>query len=360
MKFAGATDPNLGFLSTRYPSPLVHIGREYKTVAEAFRACPSQVQKDLERREEVMRELIHAKFQQNPRLRMRMMAIPLSESGVWRDSSGQDADWVCALVQRYRSSLRQDHYNQIDKTVVERSSLVQWNNAVKSVLTSIMVPPGSTVIDLCAGKGGDLHKYKHAQVQRLLMLDVAEASIQEAKRRYENSSQNTVSATFLVQDCFVPFHHKEWVADVVACHFAIHYAFESPEKVSHFLANAARHLKPDGTLLLTFPREDKVRTFADTDTCSVTFSGSDPSRYTFFLRDCVHHVEEYVVPIAQLKHAAERHGFQVEQHHMFSDLPILWKNQPLWNTLTRRLAPLSHDDQAVFELYQWMLMRKTN
>lgn len=334
------------------------MGREYKTVAEAFRACPSQVQKHLERREEVMRELIQAKFQQNPRLRMRLMAIPVSEAGVWKDTSGQDADWICALVQRYRSTLRQDHYNQIDKTVVERSSLVQWNNAVKSVLISMMVPPGSTVIDLCAGKGGDLHKYKHARVQRLLMLDVAEASIQEAKRRYENSPpKNTVSATFGVQDCFVEFHHKEWIADVVTCHFALHYAFENPQKVDHFFSNAARHLKPQGTLLLTFPREDKVRTFANTETCSITFS-ENPSKYTFFLRDCVHHVEEYVVPISQLKHAAERHGFRIEQQQMFADLPSLWKDQPLWNTLTARFAPLSHEEQAVFELYQWMALTK--
>lgn len=71
-----------------------------------------------------------------------------------------------AVQERVRS-----HYNARPNTSVEERvrspiyHLRNFNNWIKSALIADFTPPRATVLDLCAGKGGDLPKWCKAQLR---------------------------------------------------------------------------------------------------------------------------------------------------------------------------------------------------
>lgn len=125
-----------------------------------------------------------------------------------------------------------------------------FNNWLKSVLINLHTRPGYSVLDLCCGKGGDLNKWVAVNVTSYVACDVAELSVKEAMKRYNDLSQAPFRPFFLVGDCFgVPvsnFLAAEQTFDVVSCQFAIHYAFESEDRVRMLLRNVTERLKPGG------------------------------------------------------------------------------------------------------------------
>lgn len=61
---------------------------------------------------------------------------------------------------------------------------------------------------MCCGKGGDLLKWRRANISHLICADIAGTSVEQCKSRYEDSKQksgqfrNTIfSAEFITADC---------------------------------------------------------------------------------------------------------------------------------------------------------------
>ncbi|KAJ9605349.1 mRNA cap guanine-N7 methyltransferase [Cladophialophora chaetospira] len=139
------------------------------------------------------------------------------------------------------------------------------------------------ILDIGCGKGGDLGKWQQApqKVGLFVGLDPAEKSIEQARERYNEMrrrSRSLFDARFFPQDCF-----GAWVGDVgivrevgidpnagsgqpsrwggggfdiVSCMFAMHYSFESEEKVQMMLRNVAGSLKKGGRFIGTVPNSD--------------------------------------------------------------------------------------------------------
>lgn len=131
----------------------------------------------------------------------------------------------------------------------------QFNNWLKSVLIDLHTRPGYSVLDLCCGKGGDLNKWVAAGISSYVACDVAELSVKEAAKRYNSLSQAPFRPHLMVGDCFgvsiVDFAPPEQMYDVVSCQFAIHYAFESEDRVRMLLKNVRDCLKPGGFFIGT-------------------------------------------------------------------------------------------------------------
>lgn len=62
------------------------------------------------------------------------------------------------------------------------------NNAVKRDLIQKWVPVGSHVLDVGCGQGGDIHKWSHARIGRLVGVDPNSSAIEEARRRSKGHS----------------------------------------------------------------------------------------------------------------------------------------------------------------------------
>lgn len=90
------------------------------------------------------------------------------------------------------------------------------NNAVKRDLIQKWVPIDSSVLDVGCGQGGDIHKWSHSHVRRLVGIDPNPKAIEEARRR----SKGRAWATFDVGTIeSAPLEHF----DVICYNFSLQY-----------------------------------------------------------------------------------------------------------------------------------------
>ena len=163
-----------------------------------------------------------------------------------------------------------EHYNKkIGSDLQTRSEsrifyLRNFNNWIKSVLISEHVKKirnenrygKISVLDLGCGKGGDIKKWKIANVSRVTFVDVAEKSLEECKKRYEEAKRPNFEAEFIHLDAT-----EELIADklakenlehdLISSQFVVHYSFESYEKANTFLKNVSDSLKTGGYFIGT-------------------------------------------------------------------------------------------------------------
>lgn len=218
----------------------------------------------------------------------------------------------------------------------------QFNNWLKSVLIQLHTRPGYSVLDLCCGKGGDLNKWVAAGITSYVACDVAELSVKEAAKRYNSLSQAPFRPYLLVGDCFdvplVNFLAPEQTFDVVSCQFAIHYAFESEDRVRMLLRNVSERLKPGGFFIGTTVDSNvlvrKIRA-VDGDEISSTvyrvklderfasksFKRGDPYgiRYFFTLDQNVEDCPEFLVHFPTFQALALEYELDLLMHCNFHD-----------------------------------------
>jgi len=157
-----------------------------------------------------------------------------------------------------------EHYNsRPDRSRKDRNQskilhLKNFNNWVKSVLINKFCNRNDCVLDIGGGKGGDLMKWKVANISHLVLADIAKDSVLDAQNRYEERSDMKFTAKFIVADCcqkdvLKKFLPKDFQFDLVSCQFSLHYSFENEEKARNFVENAAKNLKPGGYFIGTIP-----------------------------------------------------------------------------------------------------------
>lgn len=257
-------------------------------------------------------------------------------------------------------------------------ALRQLNNWVKARLISEYTPPGAVALDLCCGRGGDLAKWRAAGVQRLVGVDLSEASVQEAAARY-GQGDYPFAAGFIVDDAStlakVPV--KEPFADVVSCQFALHYFFDTYERAARTLQNAAARLKQGGYFIGTVPSAARIlRRLRHTPTTEgapqkrafgnafyqicMEDDHAKPDAYTFTLADAIDAVPEYLVRLHTLLAAASAAGLApVRAGVSFPD--YLAEHKGGFASVQQRLPgeyPLEPALQEVFALYDVFVFRK--
>ena len=198
-----------------------------------------------------------------------------------------------------------------------RKAFQTLNNAIKAWLISALCPPAPfRVLDLCCGRGGDMHKWVKAGAGLLIGLDSADGAVAEARTRFAAKTGHRCRAKYAVADCFagalvLPEGCGDaGFFDVVGCMFAAHYAFASAAGAARLMATVARALRPGGVFLGTVPDAAQVLWRAggagahSNGVYSLQFKG-DPRgiseasafghAYEFHLQDHVDRAEEYVV-----------------------------------------------------------------
>lgn len=215
--------------------------------------------------------------------------------------------------------------------------LRNFNNWIKSVIIADYTPSRAVVLDLCAGKGGDLPKWCKARIQYWVAADIAEESVKAAEERYRNSRHAAFPALFLGTDCFqtrLSDHlDRDLWFDLVNCQFALHYAFDSEQRVLSMLQNVSDRLKDGGWFIGTIPNANwivkKIRhcegnTFGNS-VYSITFPQKRTfpefgAQYTFSLIDAVKDVPEYLVHFPTLERLAAKVGLQLYKKWTFHEL----------------------------------------
>lgn len=157
-----------------------------------------------------------------------------------------------AVTQHYNERREQGKAGRQQSQII---GLRKFNNWVKSVLINLHTRPGVRVLDLCCGKGGDLNKWTKARVSEYTACDTAPVSVSQLRDRYNDLQAAPFRPRLLVGDCFAvrlaDYFPADTVFDVVSCQFAMHYAFESEERVRQMLLNVTERLRPGGFFIGT-------------------------------------------------------------------------------------------------------------
>uniref|UniRef100_A0A7E4ZTL4 mRNA cap guanine-N(7) methyltransferase n=1 Tax=Panagrellus redivivus TaxID=6233 RepID=A0A7E4ZTL4_PANRE len=175
-----------------------------------------------------------------------------------------------------------DFYNQLNnekKDDRQGSRIVtmrNFNNWIKSMIiqeaTGLIKdaesgPPRLIVLDMCAGKGGDLLKWQRGPIDEVIMVDIAETSVQQAQARYNESrnrpnSHTQFGAQFIALDLteanLFPKLRRPMFFDLVSCQFALHYAFRDEAALRRMLYNASGRMRTGGYFIGTYPNAERI------------------------------------------------------------------------------------------------------
>lgn len=255
------------------------------------------------------------------------------------------------------------HYNSLDeKGLMERTKsrifyLRNFNNWIKSMLIGEYVQIIGVqnqlsnkkklhVLDLACGKGGDLLKWKKAEIGYLVCADIAATSIEQCEQRYvdmakrkdahERRPAEIFEAEFIVADCTQDrlrdlYKRKDITFDLVSCQFSFHYCFESLQQVERMLLNVSECLRPGGYFIGTTPDANQIVSrlrdcdglkFGN-DVFSVTFADRNEfplfgAKYDFHL-DGVVDCPEFLVHFPLLEKLAEKHGLRLVCRQRFDE-----------------------------------------
>lgn len=240
-----------------------------------------------------------------------------------------------------RIKMHYDARPQIAKSCYFESSISHLkilNNWVKALLISIYTPKHARVIDLCGGCGGDLSKWKHAQVAELLLVDVSPEQIKHARARYQKQfTSHLPRATFWEDDVTSTMFHariheyleeEEILFDVVSCQFAFHYCFQTQDKVQQALATVSLVLRSGGRFFLTVPdaqilKQKMFQSKVSNECTHLQYTGRIPAvptfgaRYTFSLDGAIDNCPEYLVESKVLIHMASAQNLVLESQENF-------------------------------------------
>lgn len=294
------------------------------------------------------------------------------------------------------------HYNAIqpvDPTKRHQSQILHLrnlNNWVKQVL--ILEFGGRRhgvrdVLDLACGKGGDLFKWRKASIRTWTGVDIADVSIQEAQRRYQDAGQGMFEANFHVLDAF----HDDWAMafgthsyDAISCQFAYHYSFETEKSARHSIKMIAKYLRPGGVFFGSIPNFKEIlsrfsKGQADGQDCKKTRSiGNDiytlslcpgtrldgnaafGQRYHFNLAEAVEECPEYFIPFQQLSSLAQSVGLKLVMcepfqafYERFGSIPEYAEILERMRVVVRGRMSASAEELEVASLYLAFCFRKS-
>jgi len=258
-----------------------------------------------------------------------------------------------------------NHYNNVEekgkaaRTESRIFYMRNFNNWIKSNLIAEFLEKVRTkkepinVLDLGCGKGGDLLKWKKGEISKLVGVDVADVSVQQARERYQTLTKqqrdSIFGAEFHCVDCCKEsiLNHLEDDKirfDLTSCQFVYNYSFDTYPRAEAMLTNACKYLKIGGFFIGTMPNANEVMkrlklsesgdefgndVFRVKMTKSVNWpegrnippEGVVPifgAEYNFSLESVVD-CPEYLVHFGTFKKMAEKHGMKLVYAKRFPD-----------------------------------------
>ena len=151
--------------------------------------------------------------------------------------------------------------------------LRSFNNWVKASMINKychLLGQNLSVLELCCGKGGDLDKYFMNKIKLFVGADISGELLENAKTRLEKIRNEKYSNNFQTkcifikedlsspQNKFLEKIDKKYYFDLVSCQFALHYHFESEQRLNAFLFNVSSKLCEGGYFIGTIIEDNVI------------------------------------------------------------------------------------------------------
>jgi mRNA (guanine-N7-)-methyltransferase len=194
--------------------------------------------------------------------------------------------------EKFIKDLKKTEYEKIVKHMRDESTVIQmrdFHNWVKLVLITNIADfiysekqNRVSLLDIAVGRGGDLVKWKKAQISNVFGFDPSEKSIKStavedpgAIQRFKELKKKgyNVDVQFEVGDATRPLDIKQSIDsyisrkrlgkgfDMVSCQFALHYFFSSENALRNVLSLVSHYLVPGGFFFGTTVDGSKIREY---------------------------------------------------------------------------------------------------
>jgi ribA/ribD-fused uncharacterized protein len=242
-----------------------------------------------------------------------------------------------------------------------------FHNKVKDQLYQSNLKQGDTLLELAAGRAGDLHKWRKAKLSKVVAIELSESNIESPKQgacvRYLKAKEDgrpIPDILFVKGDMTQPLYDQEspyikilkgeepantpylekfaniHMYNAVSCQFAMHYACESEETFRTFVGNIVAHCQHvffgtvmDGqsvySLLVgkpghTFRADNQIfgeikKEYSDGDGWNEEFGKAITVKLDSFERP----MREYLVPFGRVIEIFRENGFDQVETTTMSD-----------------------------------------
>ena len=140
----------------------------------------------------------------------------------------------------------------------------RYHNKIKEYLYNKYCKDTTSLLELCSGRGGDMHKWIYNNIQNVIGYDISEKSIEECKRRLETTKiKNDYKYEFYKLDLTrddtsdiicntLASSGTLSTVDTVCCQFGVHYFFKSERTLDNIINVLDKTLKQGGHFIVTF------------------------------------------------------------------------------------------------------------
>ena len=258
-----------------------------------------------------------------------------------------------------------------------------------------------SVLELCCGKGGDLDKYFMNKIKLFVGADISGELLENAKTRLEkikNEKYNNNFQTkciFIKEDLSSPQNEflekfdKKYYFDLVSCQFALHYHFESEQRINSFLINVSSKLCDGGYFIGTIIEDNVIikrlrnrknipdnkylnekLTFGN-EFYSVKFSqkkfekknGPFGIKYGFYLEDSIDnrdeegnikYVGEYLIVFKEFEKICKKYGLYLVEKKNFTEFYHDYIKDEIYKKLS---AKMLKDVNTINMKQQWEIIQ---
>lgn len=200
-----------------------------------------------------------------------------------------------------------------------------------------------SLMDISVGKGGDIQKWEHADIDTVYGIDPDKESIQEAKQRLaeaikEGRVKKTRKYTFeqkTITDANTNINMKY---NIVSCQFTLHYFFVSDGVLETVISKVSASLKQGGYFIGTTLLGTKVKEliedtkFKDKFKDKIYLEEVNGESYKMKLLDTAQiynkDLIEYYVNFDKFKKICATYGLELREAKPFADIYKVYKKDP--------------------------------
>ncbi len=250
-------------------------------------------------------------------------------------------------------------------------NLRKFHNDIKWHLYKTYLRYRGNILELAAGRGGDLEKLKRQKVNYALLVDNNEEELRRARERHRQ--RNGTRIDFMVGDARknltvnIRKHMVEnniGAFDLVSIQFAFHYFFESIETFENIFKNVNTYLSRGGYFISTFLDGRAVFNLlrfkdefvAKTEDGSILFKIKkkyrEPKIFGTKIEvygETIGSHDEYLVDTDFVVRYFQNHGYRLIDTRMF--------NVQAWQQMQKRF-PLSNPEIAYSSLNRYLVLQK--
>ena len=222
-------------------------------------------------------------------------------------------------------------------------NMKKFHHHIKKQFYSKYLKPGNNVLELAAGRGGDIHKLKSANF--VLFIDIINDNLIQLKERLNSSKNIKYNRNFiqnnagkdltkLIKKSLDSFNKVSF--DLISIQFALHYFFKTERTFKNLFKNVDTYLKKGGYFMASFFDGSKVEKLLSKDK-EVILSKNNKNLFiikkkyikkrTFGQKiivttETIGEHEEYLVDTEYLIKFMENNGYKLIERIDFQDVPF--------------------------------------